>query len=99
MQAASLLADDLLRSQEGLCSISLCQLASYVVSVNEFIIAFRILLSVLNSLVTVCSVTILTSVTCQTAEYHNIITWAVVINIYNSYYGISFVIMKIIYVM
>ena len=48
---------------------------------NEIIIAFRILLSVLNSQVTVCSVTVLASITCQAAEYHNIITWAVVINV------------------
>ena len=50
--------------------------------VNKIIIAFRILLSVLNVQVTVCSVTILASITCQAAGYHNIITWLVVINIY-----------------
>jgi len=44
------------------------------------IIAFKILFSILNSQVTVCSVTVLTSFTCQAAEYHNIITWAVIIN-------------------
>jgi hypothetical protein len=55
--------------------------AGYIVCVNEIIIAFRILLSVLNVQVTVCSVTILASITCQAAGYHNIITWLVVINI------------------
>ena len=49
--------------------------------INEIIIAFKILLPVLNSQVTVCSVTVLASITCQAAEYHNKITWAVVINI------------------
>jgi hypothetical protein len=53
------------------------KLAGYAVYVNRIIIAFIILLSVLNGLITVCSVTILASITGQTAEYQNTITWAV----------------------
>jgi len=61
MLAASLLADDLFACQEGLCSMALRvhKLSGYVLCVNVIITAFRILLSVLNILVTVCSVTIL----------------------------------------
>ena len=47
---------------------------------NEIIIAFIILILVLNSLVTVFSVTVLASSTFQASEYHNIITWVVIIN-------------------
>jgi hypothetical protein len=67
-----------------LLGITYVKLAGYVLCVNGIITAFRILLSALNGLVTVCSVTI------QTTGYHNIISLAVVINKCNYdifYYG------------